>query len=604
MPPLAPDGYSVVTPPLRIYNPEVHEGKTRRGRLASPLLIAAAMLAPAAADAAPARSDLTVSRVAPSSARLSLGGVVKVRQTVANRGTASAGRSTARYYLSTNGRRSARNLLLGSHSVPAVRPGFSARGGANIRVSRALPPGSYRLIVCADGARRVREARESNNCRVSSGWFTVARAAAPPLVAPFPSPPPTPSPSPDPLAPEPPPPGPTDTTAPAVTIASPAPGESKNPTPSFGGTAATGPGDADSVTVRVYSGSAASGTPLQSRSAGVAGDGSWQVDAAPMLDEGTYTARAEQLDSAGNLGTSAPRTFTIVPAKVMAAGDAACSTSDTAYNGGLGTADRCRQRYVSDLFVAAAPDAVLVLGDLQYERGRLPEFEASYNPSYGRVKDVTYPSIGNHEYDDPAGGAQGYFDYFNGVGNSTGRAGDRSRGYYSFDVGGWHVISLNSNCLSVPPWTDACAAGSTQEQWLRADLAANAAKCTLAYWHHPRFSSGAQPGNTAYTAFWQALQDYDADVVLSAHAHDYERFGPLLADGTIDDAQGIRSFVVGTGGKSHHPFPSSTFQPGSEAQEDETYGALELTLRPRGYSWAFRPEAGKTYSDEGSASCR
>ena len=386
-----------------------------------------------------------------------------------------------------------------------------------------------------------------------------------------------------------------------MSIAGPAAGTAtKDASPRLSGAAGTAPGDAAAVTVRVYAGASASGTPVRSFTVPVSGGG-WAIDVAPILDEGAYSARAEQGDSAGNTGLSEARGFSVVPAKVFAAGDAACSTLDSGYAGGDGTATRCRQRWVSDLFVAAAPDALLALGDLQYEQATLAEFQAVYDPTWGRVKYVTYPVPGNHEYDDPAGGAQGYFDYFNGAGNATGPAGDRSRGYYSYDVGGWHVIALNSNCASI---AGGCGAGSAQEPWLRADLAANPAPCTLAYWHHPRFSSGAQASSTTFSPFWQALQEAGADVVLAGHAHDYERFAPMLADGTIDATNGIRSFVVGSGGKSHHPFPSTTFVPGSEAQDDETFGALELTLRPRGYSWQFRPEAGATYSDSGSASCR
>jgi hypothetical protein len=281
---------------------------------------------------------------------------------------------------------------------------------------------------------------------------------------------------------------------------------------------------------------------------------------------------------------------------IAAAGDIACSPSSSAFNGGLGTATQCRQMYTSDVLLAHPFDAVLPLGDLQYETGDLADFQASYDPSWGRVKPITKPVPGNHEY--TTAGASGYYDYFNGAGNATGIAGDRTRGYYSYDLGSWHLIALNSNCGQV-----ACAAGSAQEQWLRADLAAHPATCTLAYWHHPRFSSGVH-GSLPQTAdFWTALDQAGADVVVVGHDHDYERFAPQDPNG-VADPQGIREFVVGTGGRNHRAFETTTpIAPNSEFRDATNFGVLSLALHSTGYDWQYLSEAGSSLQDSGSASC-
>jgi hypothetical protein len=203
--------------------------------------------------------------------------------------------------------------------------------------------------------------------------------------------------------------------------------------------------------------------------------------------------------------------------------------------------------------------------------------------------------VGNHEYITP--GAAGYFDYFNGVGNALGRAGDRSKGYYSYDVGAWHLIALNSNCSPV----GGCGTGSPQERWLRADLAAHPKACTLAYWHHPRFSSGQYADNPALQPLWQALYDYRAEIVLNGHDHNYQRYALQDPAGRAD-ANGIREFVVGTGGKNHYaadPPPVAN----REVADGQTYGVLKLTLHAQNYDWRFVPESG-SFTDSGSGSCR
>ena len=202
---------------------------------------------------------------------------------------------------------------------------------------------------------------------------------------------------------------------------------------------------------------------------------------------------------------------------IAAAGDIACAHDDSHYNGGAGSPGFCRQRATSDLMVGAGLAAVLPLGDIQYDSASATDLNLVYDPTWGRVKSISRPVLGNHE-----GAGADYFDYFNGKGVADGPAGQRGKGWYSFDVGSWHIVALNSNCGRV-----GCTAGSEQEQWLRADLAAHPTTCTLAYWHHPRYSSGHDGSNAFMQPLWQALDDGGAEIVLSGHSHDYERFAPL-----------------------------------------------------------------------------
>ena len=273
---------------------------------------------------------------------------------------------------------------------------------------------------------------------------------------------------------------------------------------------------------------------------------------------------------------------------VVAVGDIVCGT-------GTSTSSPCVHGATAALVGSIAPAAVLLLGDNQYESGTLSDFNAFYEPTWGAHKAITWPSVGNHEYQ--TAGAAGYFDYFNGREAQTGRAGDRDKGYYSFDVGSWHLIALNSNCTAA----SGCGAGSPQEQWLRADLAANPRTCTLAYWHHPRFSSGMHGNASSMQPIWQALYDHGADLVLAGHDHDSERFAPQTATGAADATKGIRSFVVGTGGKSLRAF--STIRANSERRSSSSFGVLKLTLRPSSYAWEFVPIPGDALNDAGSGDC-
>ncbi len=235
--------------------------------------------------------------------------------------------------------------------------------------------------------------------------------------------------------------------------------------------------------------------------------------------------------------------------------------------------------------VDTLPGTILIAGDIAYDSGTAKEFADCYQPSWGRHRERTRPAPGNHEYETAA--AAPYYEYF---GNNAGPAG---RGYYSFNAGTWHVISLNSNI--------AMSAGSPQEVWLRQDLAASPAKCTLAYWHHPLFSSGFHGNNQSVAPLWRALEEAGAEIVLAGHDHHYERFEPQTVDG-IANARGIRQFVVGNGGASL--FPALFFRPNSAARFDTGYGVLRLTLGEERYEWKFVPAVAGTFSDAGSGTCR
>jgi hypothetical protein len=278
---------------------------------------------------------------------------------------------------------------------------------------------------------------------------------------------------------------------------------------------------------------------------------------------------------------------------IAAAGNVACDPASPYYNAGAGMATRCRQKDTSDLLPGGAA-AVLALGDNQYGTGALSAYTASYDPTWGRLKGVTRPVPGDRDYG--TSGAAGYFDYFNGRGAGTGPAGDRGRGYYSFDLGAWHLVALNSNCSRV-----ACGAGSAQETWLRADLAAHQTSCTLAYLHASRFSSGRPGSSISVGPLYRAMYQAGVDVVLSGHARHYERFAPQTHVGRPNANYGLRQFVVGTGG--HSLGQIVTPRRNSEVRENTTFGVLEMVLGPTSYSWRFAAPAGATFSDSGGGTC-
>lgn len=278
--------------------------------------------------------------------------------------------------------------------------------------------------------------------------------------------------------------------------------------------------------------------------------------------------------------------------RVAAAGDIACAPSDPRH----GRTSACRHGDTAAL--ADDADAVLALGDLQYERATTENLNAVYDPSWGRFKDRTYPAVGNHEY--AAGGdAADYFAYFDG------RAGRPGRGYYETEVGGWQVLALDTNCHA----HDGCRDGSAQQRWLRQRLADSTAACQMAVMHHPPFSSGAAHGSTPQLrGLLQTLQAGEVDVVLAGHAHNYERLRRATPGGAPDPDTGLRSFVVGTGGKDLRPFSASP-HPLSVTRTHRHFGVLELELRPASYRWEFQRLAdsgrgGGPFTDVGFGSCR
>lgn len=243
------------------------------------------------------------------------------------------------------------------------------------------------------------------------------------------------------------------------------------------------------------------------------------------------------------------------------------------------------QQQTSDRVLAIDPTLALTLGDEQYPAGGLTDFRAFYNPTWGRFKAKTKPAPGNHEY--LTAGAAGYFAYFGAAARPHGTS------YYSFDVGGWHLIALDSNI--------ARGAGSAQERWLRADLAATSRRCVLAFWHHPRFSSGTHHGNNPTVAsFWTDLYAAQADLVLNGHEHNYERFARQTSSGRAS-SHGIREFVVGTGGNGHYGFGTS--RRNSQVRNSTSFGVLKLTLHPSSYSWQFVSETAQVLDSGGPVTC-
>jgi len=239
--------------------------------------------------------------------------------------------------------------------------------------------------------------------------------------------------------------------------------------------------------------------------------------------------------------------------------------------------------------VASVPGTVITLGDNAYQGGTAKEFAACYAPTWGPFRNRSRPAVGNHDYDTTGGAA--YSSYFGAA------AGPRGKGWYSYDAGPWHVVVLNANCDKV-----ACGKGSEQERWLQSDLAAHHNRCTLAYWHQARFVSDNNHGDTpAVGPFWDDLYQYGADLVLSAHAHIYERFGPQTPSAKADPAYGIREIVVGTGGEGHYAI--GAVQPNSQVRNADTFGVIRLTLHPGSYDSKFLPIAGQKFTDSGTGSC-
>jgi hypothetical protein len=305
--------------------------------------------------------------------------------------------------------------------------------------------------------------------------------------------------------------------------------------------------------------------------------------------------RVRRLTSSTSAASLPSWQATGLPPVIAAAGDAACSPADPSFNNGQGSGAYCRQKATSDLMLREDLSAVLAIGDLQYERGELANFQASFEPSWGRMKPIMRPVPGNHEYGTP--GAAGYFDYFNGPGVQTGQAGDRDKGYYSFDIGSWHVLALNSECDHI----GGCGPSSPQVRFIESDLAAHPTACTLAYFHRPHFTSGANDDDGDMKSVWDAAYAGNVDLILNGHEHLYERFGPQTPDGAADPTRGIRQITIGEGGRSRHAFVGAA--PNSEFRDNLTLGIGELTLRDGSYDWRLVGAPSGRIADSGSSRC-
>lgn len=278
---------------------------------------------------------------------------------------------------------------------------------------------------------------------------------------------------------------------------------------------------------------------------------------------------------------------------IAAAGNIACNPASPAFNGGAGTDTECGMRRTGDLLAGMTDlDAILALGDNQYPCAAHSDFLAAFDPAWGRVKSLIRPIQGNHDWEcDFSGRARGYFQYFGAA------AGEEGKGYYSYDLGTWHLIALNSQCGHV----GGCNADSPQGRWLQADLAANRSKCTLAYFHYPRFASGLEGDRSEGAPFWDQLYAAGADVILNAHEHHYERFARMTPAGVLDTQRGIRQFIVGTGGRELHGFQFNGRN--SEVRRNASWGVLRLSLAPTSYSWQFVPTTAGAPADSGTTPC-
>ncbi|MEV6866418.1 DNRLRE domain-containing protein [Streptosporangium subroseum] len=315
----------------------------------------------------------------------------------------------------------------------------------------------------------------------------------------------------------------------------------------------------------------------------VKGNGAFSIGVTSTSTDGADFDSRESGSTAPQLVLTTGTSPTPTPTPTVPAGDPVLvGAGDIASSG---TGDTATAALLDGI-----PGTVFTAGDEAYPDGSASNFSTYYAPTWGRFKSRTRPVAGNHEYVTP--GASAHYNYFGSA------AGDPAKGYYSYNLGSWHVVALNSNCSSV----GGCNAGSAQEKWLRSDLAANAKACTFAYWHHPRFTSGSNHApDPSVGPLVQALYDNNADVIVTGHNHQYERFAPMNPSGQLDNTRGLRHFVIGTGGAGLYSF--GTILPNSEVRNNNTFGVVKFTLHSNSYTWQFVPQSGKTFTDSGTTAC-
>ncbi|MEX2275235.1 MAG: metallophosphoesterase [Actinomycetota bacterium] len=306
-------------------------------------------------------------------------------------------------------------------------------------------------------------------------------------------------------------------------------------------------------------------------------------------------ARAQEPDPGPSVSATTPEPSPEAsePVTVVAAGDVACDPGDPNLRAGRGIAQECAQHRTADLVESIDPDAVFGLGDLQNDDGTFAKYREVYDDSWGRFYDITYPVIGNHEY--WSGDPDGYFDYFRDR-----PTGARGNGWYTFRLGGWQVYALNANCAYPFFQSPSCEPGSRQWTWLRDQLHDSDATCQLAMWHEPRVSSGPHGPYGRLESLWRLLDDAGVELVLSGHDEIYERFGPIGRGGK-PDPDGVRQFVVGTGGDELYEIGPPL--PGSQARVEGRFGVLQLELGSDDYAWQFRSIEPDRVRDSGQDRC-
>jgi len=334
--------------------------------------------------------------------------------------------------------------------------------------------------------------------------------------------------------------------------------------------------------------------------------GTWEaVDvSATVTGNGTYSFALTTGSTAARVfdsreGTNRPRLVILTSNDpvIAAGGDVACATDDPNYNGGAGTATACHQAATADLIGNINPAQLLVLGDTQYNSGRPEQYDAVYDPTWGRYLSITRPTVGNHEYGQS--GASGYFGYFGDRATPL-EPGCRSgcKGYYSFDVGAWHIVNINAECTRIDGGAG-CAAGSEQDNWLKADLANHTNRCTLVFGHRPRWSSNSF-ASPDIAPLIEDMYAAGVDLYLAGHSHAYERFASQTPSGSAN-ANGIRQFVVGTGGANFSGFATTVAN--SQLRKSRVFGVLLLTLHADSYDWQFVADPSTPFSDSGTGSC-